>query len=141
SAFSAAFSFTTGCPLPAAPVLSTPANGTTGVANSPTLTWAAVTGATSYSVQVATDSGFTTIVSSGSPAGTSFTVSPPLNESTTYFWRVASTSACGTGSFSAAFSFTTLCTLPGVPVLSSPADGSTGVSTSPTLNWNAVSGA
>src|SRR5207247_4639471 len=59
SAYSTSWSFTTvPAPAPAPPVLATPANGATGVATNPTLTWNASSGATSYRIQVSTDAGF-----------------------------------------------------------------------------------
>ncbi|HEY9166524.1 MAG TPA: cohesin domain-containing protein, partial [Candidatus Kryptonia bacterium] len=45
---------------PAAPTLSSPANGSTGIPTNPTMTWNASAGATSYRLQVSTDSTFAT---------------------------------------------------------------------------------
>ncbi len=45
-------------PLTAGPTLTAPLDGSTGVATTPTFTWSAVTGATSYTLQVATDPAF-----------------------------------------------------------------------------------
>ena len=44
--------------IPAAPTLSSPTNGATGVSTSPTLTWNTSSGATSYRLQVSTSSAF-----------------------------------------------------------------------------------
>jgi hypothetical protein len=78
------------------------------VAATPTFTWSAVAGATSYSIQVATDAGFTNIVASASGlANPTWTSNVALNTSTTYFWRVQAGNACGTGTYSSAFNFTT----------------------------------
>ena len=128
---------------PSAPILSSPSNGATGVSMTPTLQWNASSGASSYQVQVATSSGFTTIVFDQSGiTNTQVTVSPALSPSTQYYWRANATNAYGTSSWSSTWSFTTApCTPPAAPTLSSPADLATGISTTPTLQWNAVSGA
>src|SRR4029079_12114459 len=47
------------CTLPGTPSLVSPINGSTGNSTSPVLDWNDVSGATSYDVQVATDSAFT----------------------------------------------------------------------------------
>ncbi len=91
---------------PAAPTLLTPPNGATGTSTSPTLTWSPVAGATGYTVEVATDAGFTNIIHTNTVAGTSDSVSG-LAIQTQYFWRVRSENSCGSGANSAVFSFTT----------------------------------
>ena len=87
--------------------LTSPANGATGVSTSPTLSWNAATGATSYEVQVSTNANFSSIAASGTVTGTSYTVMPSLMGNTNYFWRVRGASSCGTGAYSTTFSFTT----------------------------------
>jgi subtilisin-like proprotein convertase family protein len=96
---------------PGAPVLASPADGSTGVSTAPSLAWNAVNGAATYDVQVATDAGFGNVVRSATGlTGTSYTPSPALSEDTLYYWRVRANNACGTGSYSAAWSFRTLAT-------------------------------
>jgi lysyl endopeptidase len=92
---------------PAAATLTAPANGATAVTTAPTLTWSAIPGASGYLVQVATDAAFTNIVATGNVTGTSYTVSPTLQTTTNYFWRVRASNTCGDGAFSAVSSFTT----------------------------------
>jgi len=96
--------------LPAAPALSLPANGATGVALRPTLQWGASTQGTSYLVEVDDDPGFGSLRYSATLTGTSQAIPSDLESSTTYYWRVRSTNVCGDGSFSSTFSFTTLAT-------------------------------
>jgi murein DD-endopeptidase MepM/ murein hydrolase activator NlpD len=105
----------------AAPVLTNPANGATGVPRSPTLSWNAVSGANQYWVTVATtqaalptDPNASTCpgcVVSVNTAATSLNVSATLAAGTTYYWRVqgynTSTSPITQGQFSAIRSFTT----------------------------------
>ena len=94
---------------PSAPVLTAPANGAANVAATPTFTWNAVAQAASYSIQVATDAGFTNVVASASGlAAPTWTSNVALNTSTTYYWRVWAGNTCGTGVYSSVFSFTTV---------------------------------
>ena len=86
--------------------LTSPANGETGVSLAPTLQWNADSNASSYDVEVATDAGFSNVVSSGNVTINSYT-SSTLAETATYYWRVKPKNNCGEGSFSSAFSFTT----------------------------------
>jgi hypothetical protein len=71
------------------------------------LSWAAVAGALDYTVEVATDVGFTNIVASATVTTTSWKVETALNESTQYFWRVTPGNYCGVGATSPVFAFTT----------------------------------
>jgi subtilisin-like proprotein convertase family protein len=91
---------------PGAPTLLTPPNGATGTSTSAVLTWSAVANATGYTVEVATDAGFTNIIHTNSVAGTTDTVNG-LAILTQYFWRVRAENTCGTGVNSAVFNFTT----------------------------------
>ena len=142
SAWSTASSFTTIVAPPGVPVLSAPTNNATGVAVSPTLTWNAVTGATSYEVQVSTVSNFaSTVFDQSGITATSQAVTPALSNNTQYYWRVNATNAGGTSVWATANTFTTIVAAPSAPVLSAPANGATGVAVSPTLTWNAVTGA
>ncbi len=89
------------------PGLVTPADGSTNVNSSPTLTWNALPGALTYDVEVATDAGFSNIVDFAIGLnGTSHTVATPLNGLTEYYWRVTATNGCG-DSVSNFFIFTT----------------------------------
>jgi hypothetical protein len=90
-----------------APSLTAPANNSTGAKVIPTLSWAAVAGALNYTVQIATDVGFTNIVRTATVTGTTWKVSPALNQSTQYFWRVTPNNYCGPGATSVVFAFTT----------------------------------
>ncbi|RKG85685.1 endopeptidase, partial [Corallococcus terminator] len=141
SGWSAARGFTTrGCVNLAAPTLSSPANGATGVALAPALDWSDVASASGYDVQVATDSAFTNVVRNTTALGSSaWNVTPGLSNLTTYYWRARATDSCGASAYSAAASFTTtnVCT-PVVATynanLRTPACGSVcGCDTGPTL--------
>ncbi|MCX6156667.1 MAG: right-handed parallel beta-helix repeat-containing protein [Ignavibacteriae bacterium] len=110
SGFSNVWNFTTVLPVPAAPVLTTPANNSTGISLTPAMTWGTVSGATSYRIQVSSDSLFgttqwdttgVTAVAANVPAG-------KLTGLTKYYWRVNGTNAGGTGAWSTAWNFRTL---------------------------------
>ncbi|MGA9365007.1 MAG: T9SS type A sorting domain-containing protein [Bacteroidota bacterium] len=126
---------------PPTPTLSSPSNGATGVSITPTLSWNASTGAASYQLQVSTSSSFTTtVVNQSGITATSYAVSG-LTNNTVYYWRVNATNAGGTSAYSTARNFTTIVAAPSTPTLSSPSTGATGVSITPTLSWNASTGA
>ncbi len=114
---------------------------TTTGSTTPTLTWTASSGASSYTVQVSTISTFATTVVNQSLTTTSYTT-PALSNATTYYWRVNAANAGGTSAWSGTWSFATpTLTVPAAPVLLSPANGATTDTTTPTLTWNASSGA
>ena len=93
--------------IPAPPVLSSPADGARNVSRSPTLTWNASSGATSYRVQVATDPSFTALVfDQAGVTGTSVSLSG-LGSRTLYYWHVNATGTGGTSAYSTTFSFRT----------------------------------
>jgi len=138
--WSAVRSFRT-CSTPSAPTLVSPANYANFVSTSPLLNWNDVSGATSYEVQVSLSSTFGTVARSATVATSQWTVSPALSTNTVYYWRVRAKNVCGTvGPWSVVWNFKT-CSTPSAPTLVSPANGATGVSLSPLLDWNNVAGA
>jgi hypothetical protein len=92
---------------PNAPSLTAPANGATNQPLQPVFTWAAVAGANNYTIQIATDAGFSNIVDSDTVGNPTYTPASDLDNNTTYYWRVRASNGCGTGSFSTARQFTT----------------------------------
>jgi len=95
--------------IPGVPMLLTPSDGASNVPASPVFTWNAVSGATSYGIQVATDAGFTNVVASASGlASPMWTSNVTLNTSAMYYWRVEAENACGPGAYSSVFSFRTV---------------------------------
>jgi hypothetical protein len=96
-------------PLGGAPTLSAPADGSTGALLTPTFTWSAVAGATSYEIQVATDPSFNTIVASASGlVGTSWTPGAPLASAQAHYWRVRAVNSCGAGPYAPLAAFMTV---------------------------------
>ena len=111
SAFSPAWTFQTkspGCILPSTPSPISPSNGSTGISTSATLKWASSSGATSYNVQVATDSAFSNVIRSANVSGTSWAISPALTPGK-YYWRVRGSNSCGKSTYSSTWNFTTTC--------------------------------
>ncbi|GEM_PF-1615567 len=126
---------------PAMFVKSAPANGATGVSLTPTLSWGASSGATSYAYCIDTTNDGAcggSWVSTGS--NTSVTVS--LGEATTYYWQVRATNASGTvyANNGGWWSFTTG-SLPAAFNKTGPANGAANQPLSPTLTWGTSAGA
>lgn len=94
--------------VPSAPTLISPTNNSTGISTSPTLSWSASSGATSYRLQVSLNSSFSSFVLDQSNiSATSFTLNG-LTNNTTYYWRVNASNSAGTSQWSSVWSFTTI---------------------------------
>jgi hypothetical protein len=140
--WSATRSFTTVATPPSIPTLVSPENGSTDTPLNETLSWGASSNATSYRIQVATDSLFAggMVLNDSTVVGTSRVLTGASN-STRYFWRVNAKNTQGVSSFSDVWSFTTVPGPPPAPQLASPGGGDTVRTGSPTLVWRASSGA
>lgn len=92
----------------AAPALGTPADNAGNVAATPTFTWAADPAAQDYTIEIASDAAFSSIIATATVTTPSYALTVPLATSTRYWWRVRGNNGCGTGSFGTAFSFTTI---------------------------------
>jgi hypothetical protein len=117
--------------LPEQPGLLTPADVASGIKIRPVLTWGTAADpnervfadgfdssgvpplpgppstAVSYTVEVASDAGFASIVASAEVTEQTWTVDVSLDPSTTYYWRVIAHNYCGDSVVSDTFSFTT----------------------------------
>ena len=91
------------CTLPGITTLTAPAAGATGVSTSPTLSWGAVSGATSYDLYLSTASTPTFLKN----VTTTSTTAGPLAGATLHYWNVVAKNSCGSGAASATRSFTT----------------------------------
>ncbi len=109
-AISATLKVSSGVPLQ--PGLTAPADAAADVPRTPTFTWAADVAAESYTIEVATDAAFTTIVASGTVDTNTWVPAAPLAPATLHYWRVKANSTCGDSGYSATFSFTTGVTFP-----------------------------
>ncbi len=96
---------------PAAPTLVAPGNEASRVASTQ-FQWQAVSGATSYHIQVSTAYNFgSPLINDSSLTDTSMT-SPTLPQRTVFFWRVRAKNGSGAGSWSAIRTFTSVVPLP-----------------------------
>lgn len=104
-----------------------------------TLNWSKVDFADSYEFQYSKTSDFSTSAQ-GVVTGTS-KVLTPLDYSTQYFWRVRSKKGATVSNWSSEWSFTTKSKSSiQAPILTSPANLSINLSTSPNLTWQTVTG-
>lgn len=130
---------TTATVLPERPMLSAPADGSAGMAESLLLEWKPAVNAVYYVLEVSTSPAFTTLhLQQGGIATTQFSVAGLQAGLVRYYWRVRAVNSGGTSEYSPTWSFTTVIA---APELTAPASGETGVSRTPTLQWEAVEGA
>ncbi|MBI2427230.1 MAG: fibronectin type III domain-containing protein [Ignavibacteriales bacterium] len=114
---------------PSDPTLASPKNGSTGTA-----------GATSYHIQVSTNTAFqTTVVDQAAITATSASVSG-LEFGTTYYWRVRGIDLRDSSAWSSVWSFGTQQQSLSAPTLISPADGATDQPTTVSFRWNSPTG-
>ncbi len=126
--------------------LTSPTNNAVAQNTSLALTWSVNPSASSYNVQVATDAGFNTIISSGNVTTNVYNLNG-LTEGVAYFWRVAPVSASCTGNFSSGYKFITgiitclTATSTDVPIIIPTTANATVNSTLNVTSTNAVSDA
>ncbi len=116
SPYSNVWDFTTVPPPPAAPILASPANGSSGQPTTVTLNWNSSSGATSYRLQVSSISDFSSLIVDDS---TLTSVSRQVNSlayNTTYYWRVNALNGGGTSAWSTPWSLTTAPAVPSFAV-------------------------
>ncbi len=140
SGWSTIWSFTTTNNEIGSPVPISPENNAVNISLLTSFLWSAVSGATSYTFQLSTSPTFETF-HSNQPGITnvSFSVSG-MSQNTVYYWRIMATSGTINSAWSSVWTFSTLGNL-ATPVLVSPANGETGVSSNTTLEWNTVANA
>ena len=138
SAFVGPDSFTV-MTAPSVPIPALPANNAAYVRpDTLVLKWHSVSTASGYAIELSDSLSFShMVVSQDSIADTMFTVTS-LKNLQKYYWRVRAYNAGGPGAYSAAYSFTTIESVPATPVLTSPASSTTGVPRRATLEWNAT---
>lgn len=136
--WSAARSFTTTAPPPAAPILISPSDGAVDQSLPIVCTWHRSPTASRYRLQVASDSLFAQIAFQDTSAIDSFTYVFNLAPLTKYYWRVAGQNLGGVGSYSVTRTFTTVNV---VMTLSSPPNAAMNQPRSPLLIWNQMANA
>ncbi|RPI18890.1 MAG: T9SS C-terminal target domain-containing protein [Ignavibacteriae bacterium] len=105
-------SFTTTFPSPAAPVLVSPPNNSTGITLTPILDWDSIPAASSYRVRLSADSTFgSSIIDTSGVVIARYNVpAGKLSNNIKYFWRVYGNNSCITGPSSQVWNFRTLIT-------------------------------
>ncbi len=115
--------------VPGTVSLVSPSDGAIDQSLTPTFEWSAATQGATYSLEVATDVAFSSLVYSTQLFGaTSHTIGTNLASDTLHYWRVTPENSCGSGSTSTVFSFTTAVQLCSTLNLSIPDNNPTGVS-------------
>ncbi len=137
SAFSGTWDFST-LEIATAPILVKP---TDLVLDEPVdlgLFWRKTARAVTYRLQVSTNPAFTgTLIVNDSTITDTTRLVSALDNKTAYYWRVNAKNAAGTSAFSPSRKFTTIILiLPSVPILVSPKDAASAVSSSPVFKWN-----
>ena len=103
SAWTGTFQFHTPNSTPSPPEPSTPIGGTTVDTRQPTLIVSPATDIDGtdivYLFEVATSSGFTSTIASGSSTSTEWSVTPALSDGGTYYWRTRATDLIDTSGF------------------------------------------
>ena len=127
-----------------APSLTSPVNNTTWTQSLyPTFQWQAVSGASSYTIQISrSSSDFTAtyLVKQGTVYNTYYIIDTALSNCTSYYWRVRAVDDGTSGSWSSVWKFTVQ-VAPSQPVLTSPAHGATLTTRRPTFMWETSTGA
>ena len=128
------------CVPPSAPNLSDPGSSLPSPATY-TVSWSAVSGATSYVLQEATSSNFSSGLQEYPLTDTSKNFSHTVTTSTTYYYRVAAVNDYGQGGWSSVEDIIiNCCTLPSAPTLDDPGSSLPSPATY-TVSWSSVSGA
>jgi len=101
----------------------------------PTFTWAAVDGASYYTIQLSLRENFSELLASASPAGTTWNSSVTLPQNRTIYWRVRAFGPNGPSLWSEVSSFLSA-NPPSTPTLVSPANGAVLKTTPGNLDWS-----
>ncbi len=126
---------------PDVPILRTPLNESVVGTGDFSLSWNNTPNVNSYSLQVSTNSDFSTTIINENGLTDAGKQMNGLSENTPYYWRVKAANMAGTSDWSETRSFTIVYNLPGVVTLASPANNSEGVPFNTLLSWNIASDA
>lgn len=121
-------------PLTSPAIISPANNSTFQRADTLTFVWSAATEATGYEIQVSENEDFSTHFSNDSTTGTSHVITG-LKNLQKYYWRVRGFNAGGYGPFASSASFTTIISVPDVPVTVTPTFRAINVPLKPVFEW------
>jgi hypothetical protein len=123
---------------PTTPVLSSPANGSTGISTDVALSWYESSGAVTYEVQVASDSTFVNgVLVRQSGITTTSKMLSGLGYNSPYFWRVRAENLVGASEFAGPWKFRTAIRVPTTATLVFPAHAANGQDVvGLVLRWN-----
>jgi hypothetical protein len=119
------------------PTLLSPANHST-VSTKPTLSWNLVPGSLGYHLIVSEYSDWSLPVYNSDLAANTYSFATSLNNNKKYYWRVYATNVGGNSGWSETWDFTTSVAIPN---LHSPSNLAVLDNTTPTLDWDVVTGA
>ena len=123
-----------------APTLISPADGASVLTDTVDLDWSAVAGADGYRLHIASDPAFSVNLMEIDVAGHAYSAGPLVNGN--YYWRAQALDNGAPGFLSETRLFNIAvpppCLTPGVPSLSSPADGASTTDTTPQFQWAAA---
>jgi hypothetical protein len=140
SPWSNSWSFTTAGSTLSIPVLISPSNGVRNLVEPLSYNWNTINGATSYTVQVATDSLFASIVMGLGKTGVSAPPVTPQSSAiagTVYYWRVNASDGTNTGQWSSVWNFAVVSGF-NTPTLNAPANGGASQGTQASFTWSSV---
>ncbi|MCX6162352.1 MAG: PQQ-binding-like beta-propeller repeat protein [Ignavibacteriae bacterium] len=137
STWSSIWSFKTIVDTPDVPVLFQPLNNSSNITVSPSLYWNPSLRASFYTVEVSSDSNFSSIIYRDSSLADTSAQVGSLSYNTKYFWRVNARNIGGASAWSNKWYFTTTLA---TPVLISPLNNSVGNLINPIMQWNQVTG-
>lgn len=140
SNWSTIWSFTTApqTPLPSVPLLLSPADGATNQPDSLTFKWSSSSAATRYRLQISNVASFINVLFDDSTIGDTTRFVTGLPSGSTLFWRVEAMNTAGSGGWTKKWGFTTATvpTVPSLPILVGPSNGSADLPSTDTLRWN-----
>ncbi|AZA82848.1 hypothetical protein C1637_18130 [Chryseobacterium lactis] len=114
--WSSSANFTT---LGLCPTVTAPASNASGLSTTPTITWNAINGVSGYKLKIGTTSGGNDVLDTDIAGGTNntYTLTTPLNNSSTYYYSVTGYTAANAGPATACTvrSFQTVCTATNLP--------------------------
>lgn len=136
--FSKWYRFRTIIQNPTVPLQFSPQNNAINILLNTQLVWYRLPTAVNYHVQLSKDTSFSVLSVNDSTITDSVKTLTGLDTSTVYYWRVRAKNTGGYSAWSERWRFTTVPPPPAIPNLTAPPNGSTGLSLTPTLDWDSL---